>query len=62
MRTGELKTEDFTLDPTTMGVFRVRQNILKESSLGFIGAFGDPEGRSGSFMTGIDFTLLNHKI
>jgi hypothetical protein len=61
VRTGGLETEDVRLDPTTMGVFRVRQNIMKESSLGFIGTFGDPQGRSGSFMTGVDFTYQTTK-
>lgn len=61
VRTGKLETEDFTLDPSSMGVFRVRQNILKESSVGLIGAFGDPEGRMGSFMTGGDFTFQTTK-
>ena len=61
VRTGGLETDEFRLNPTTMGVFRVRQNIMKESSLGFIGTFGDPEGRSGSFMTGIDFTYQTTK-
>lgn len=40
-----------------MGVLRVRQNVLRESSLGFIGAFGDPLGRSGSWMFGPDVTF-----
>jgi len=61
VRTGELETEDLDLDPSTMGVFRVRQNVMKESSLGFIGSFGDPEGRAGSFMTGLDFTYQTTK-
>jgi hypothetical protein len=61
VRTEGLETEDFELAPSTMGVFRVRQNILKESSLGFMGTFGDPEGRPGSFMTGIDFTYQTTK-
>ncbi|EAR01426.1 carbohydrate binding family 9 domain-containing protein [Maribacter sp. HTCC2170] len=43
-------------DATTMGVMRVRQNILKESSVGIIASVGDPLGREGSFMSGADFT------
>jgi len=38
----------------TMGVVRVRQNVLSESSVGFIGTFGDPLGRGGSWMAGPD--------
>ncbi|MEM9928257.1 MAG: carbohydrate binding family 9 domain-containing protein [Bacteroidota bacterium] len=60
-RTGELETDELRLDPTTMGIFRVRQNVMKESSLGVIGAFGDPEGREGAFMTGLDFTYQTTK-
>ena len=39
-----------------MGVVRVRQNILKESSFGFIATVGDPIGRTGSYLGGVDFT------
>ncbi len=38
----------------TLGVARVEQNILEESSIGAIATFGDPEGRSNSWMTGVD--------
>ncbi|HZD05717.1 MAG TPA: DUF5916 domain-containing protein, partial [Longimicrobiales bacterium] len=41
----------------TMGVVRVRQNVLRESSVGFIGTFGDPLGRGGSWMFGPDATF-----
>jgi signal transduction histidine kinase len=40
----------------TMGVVRVKQNILDESSVGMLATFGDPLGRSGSWMGGVDFT------
>lgn len=60
-RTGKLETDDQTLAPTTMGVFRVRQNVMKESSLGIIGTFGDPKGKSKSIMTGVDFTYQTTK-
>ena len=52
-RTGEV---DGLVPATTMGAFRVRQNILEESTLGVIGTFGDPSGADGSYMTGVDFT------
>jgi hypothetical protein len=40
----------------TMGAARVKQNIFSESSVGLIATFGDQNGRSGSWMTGADFT------
>ena len=39
-----------------MGVVRVKQNILKESSLGMIATMGDPEWKSGAGTAGLDFT------
>ena len=57
METGQVTTSDGTHVPQTqMGVTRVRQNIMKESSFGFIGTFGDPIGRRGSYLGGVDFT------
>ncbi|MEO0570060.1 MAG: DUF5916 domain-containing protein [Bacteroidota bacterium] len=57
-----IRTDDFDLDgntfsPTNMGVMRVRRNVLKESSVGFIASAGDPLGRDGSWMSGADFTF-----
>jgi uncharacterized protein DUF5916 len=44
-----------TLAPaTTLGAFRVRQNVLHESSVGAIATFGDPAGRRGSWTGGGD--------
>jgi hypothetical protein len=42
----------------TMGVFRIKQNLWRESSIGFIATAGDPLARSGSWLTGADFTYL----
>jgi hypothetical protein len=42
---------------TTMGAFRVSQNVLEESSVGVIATFGDQQGRSDSWMAGADFTF-----
>ncbi|MCP4725898.1 MAG: carbohydrate binding family 9 domain-containing protein [bacterium] len=47
---------DSGVPSSNMGVVRVNQNVLEESSLGVIGAFGDPEGINGSWLTGVDFT------
>lgn len=41
---------------TGMGVVRVRQNVLSESSVGVIGTFGDPEGGTGHWLGGSDLT------
>ena len=40
----------------TMGAARIKENIFAESSIGMIATFGDQLGRSGSWMTGGDFT------
>ena len=56
MRTASHDGEDFSLPASTMGVFRVKQNVLASSSVGVFGTFGDPEGRSGSWLGGADFT------
>ncbi|MCK5821580.1 MAG: carbohydrate binding family 9 domain-containing protein [Bacteroidales bacterium] len=44
---------------STMGVVRIKQNILKESNIGMIGMIGDPMGRTGSWTAGMDFTYQN---
>jgi hypothetical protein len=40
----------------TMGVVRIQQNVLAESSVGGIATFGDPLGRTGSWLAGVDLT------
>ncbi|MEA3246875.1 MAG: DUF5916 domain-containing protein [Gemmatimonadota bacterium] len=57
VRTGQAGGALDTL-PTanTMGVVRVRRNILGESSVGAIATFGDPLGRRNSWVAGPDFT------
>lgn len=56
MRTREQEMEGTTLPASTMGVVRVKQNVLKESSFGVIGTFGDPQSRGNSWTSGADFT------
>jgi hypothetical protein len=56
-KTQEFHGEENFLTSSTMGVFRVKQNVFKESSVGVIGSFGDPQSRGGSFMGGVDFTF-----
>lgn len=43
-------------DHATMAVARVRQNVWQESYVGALVTAGDPLGRSGSWLTGVDFT------
>lgn len=38
----------------TLGSLRVKQNVLRESWLGFLGTAGDPLGRAGSWLSGVD--------
>ncbi len=49
--------EDLVVPASTMGVFRVKKNVLKESSFGFFGSFGDPQNRSDAYVAGADFTF-----
>lgn len=52
-RTGSVEG---TVDAATMGAFRVRRNVLEESTLGIIGTFGDPAGAGAAYLVGGDFT------
>ncbi|MBT8220629.1 MAG: hypothetical protein KJP00_12440, partial [Bacteroidia bacterium] len=56
MRTRDTDIDGSELAGTTMGVVRIKRNILKESSIGFIGTLGDPQNRDRSTTTGLDFT------
>ncbi len=58
-RTGD---QDTLATAATLGVIRVRQNVLRESSVGFIGTFGDPQGRGGSWMIGPDATFQTSRL
>ncbi|NKB88971.1 MAG: hypothetical protein GKS06_12200 [Acidobacteria bacterium] len=51
----ELASGDVVRD-ANMGVIRLQQNVLAESSIGFIGTAGDPLGRAGAWTAGADFT------
>jgi hypothetical protein len=57
VRTG---TPDGTLDTlnttNALGVVRVKQNVLRESSVGAIATFGDPLGRENAWLVGPDLT------
>ncbi|HVH09187.1 MAG TPA: carbohydrate binding family 9 domain-containing protein [Gemmatimonadales bacterium] len=45
------------LPAADMGVVRVKQNVLEESSVGAIATVGDPTGAPGSWLTGGDVLL-----
>ncbi len=49
--------DESSYQSSTMGLIRMRQNILGESSVGVIGMMGDPQGRSASSTGGADFTF-----
>ena len=51
VRTGGV---DSLAPATTMGVFRLRQNVLEESTVGMLATFGDPQGASQSWLGGAD--------
>ncbi|MEP7348116.1 MAG: DUF5916 domain-containing protein, partial [Gemmatimonadaceae bacterium] len=57
VRTGEAGGAlDSLPTANTMGVVRVRQNVLGESSVGAIASFGDPLGRGNAWLVGPDLT------
>jgi hypothetical protein len=56
MTLGTPKAE-FGVPASTMGVVRLKQNVLEESSVGMIATVGDPQGRSGSWLAGADLTF-----
>lgn len=56
MNTRKFEVDSTNFASSSMGVVRVKRNILKESSIGFIGTFGDPENRGNAFTSGVDFT------
>ena len=52
-----ISTESLDSVPAaTMGVVRIKQNVLQESSVGVIATAGDPLGQGGSWLAGVDFT------
>ncbi|KPJ75970.1 MAG: hypothetical protein AMS19_13475 [Gemmatimonas sp. SG8_23] len=66
VRTGEetltINGDTTVVAPATMGAARVKQNVLAESSIGAIATFGDPEGRPGSWMSGVDATFQTSRL
>ena len=52
---------DVVRDETLLAVGRVKQNLWGESWVGGIATVGDPLGRSGSWLTGGDFTYATSR-
>lgn len=52
-RTGKV---DDLVPGSTMGAFRIRQNVLEESNVGVLATVGDPSGADGSYLVGADAT------
>jgi hypothetical protein len=47
---------------SSLGAFRIKQNIFEESSIGLIGTFGDPSGQNNEYVIGADFTYHTSKL
>ena len=47
---------------STLIVARLKQNVLRESSVGFIATAGDPLGRAGSWLAGPDLTYQTSRL
>jgi len=58
-RTGSVDTLSTA---ATMGVVRVRQNVLEESTIGAIATFGDPLGRASSWTVGPDIRFQTSRL
>ena len=48
-------------DESLMAVGRIKQNLWRESWMGAIATAGDPLGRSGRWLTGVDFTYATSR-
>lgn len=58
---GTNDTRDVVAEETTMAAVRVKQNIWSESWVGALGTAGDPLGRTGSWLGGVDFTYATSR-
>lgn len=56
MRTDRASTDALGVPAVTMGAVRIRQDVLEESTVGMIATVGDPLGRSGARLLGLDAT------
>lgn len=63
VRTGDEEIVPGTTVPgATMGAFRMKQNVLRESSVGVLATYGDPQGRADSWMLGTDWTYQTSRL
>ncbi len=58
IRTAPLPDE---IPGATLGVLRVRQNVLRESSIGLLATYGDPYSSHKEWLAGVDFTYQNSR-
>ena len=56
-----MREEDGVAPASSLAAVRVRQNVLDESSVGFIATAGDPQGRTGASTLGVDLTYQNSR-
>ncbi|MGE5430919.1 MAG: DUF5916 domain-containing protein [Syntrophomonadaceae bacterium] len=47
---------------SSLGVFRIKQDVLEESSIGLIGTIGDPAGKSNEWVFGTDLSYHTSKL
>jgi len=58
---GTAATENVAPEDEVMAVGRVKRNIWEESWVGAIATVGDPVGRTGSWLAGVDFTYATSR-
>jgi hypothetical protein len=58
----QTRAVDGVAPDTTLGVVRLKQNVLAESSVGLIATAGDPLGRAGSWLLGGDATYQTSRM
>ncbi|MCC6632096.1 MAG: carbohydrate binding family 9 domain-containing protein [Gammaproteobacteria bacterium] len=54
-------TTGATLNASTVGVARIAADVLSESSVGFVGTFGDPGTNGSNSLVGADFLYQNSR-
>jgi hypothetical protein len=58
----QTRAVDGVAPDSTLGVVRLKQNVLAESSVGLIATAGDPRGRAGSWLLGGDATYQTSRM
>lgn len=53
---GDAFSRDTLSTAATLGVLRLKRNVLRESSIGMIATIGDPQQRGGAWTGGVDAT------